>query len=440
MAGEIYFNNLTGRFDWGSIVDQIIRLKSIPIQRLSQEAQQLQARQSALQGLTDAVNNLSRLFENLEIEDLFKSKRANSSDTSVLTATATENTPNITLNLSVSRLAQKEVLVTSQGLSDANASIGWSAFQIAYNTGSSTLYFDVQAGSGKLSDLINAINSSAGEKIVASIFYDGNQYKLMLSEKDEASSSAETNAGNTVISFSVAPLINGNAWSLDTFNPLQTAQNAQISIGSNLLTSPSNRFENIVSGLSLEVKKQGDATVTVSDDYSPISRFLEDFVKSYNGVISQVNKLTGKDAIFQGDYSITGIKTELSRMLDNLFAYDLVNIKEDGTLEANGYAVSSLASSNPQRLKDILTELKNTVGGYALRTSTSLQTFSNDLQSRLDAINTRAQEMASQLSKEEERLRLEYAKVETFMNHAQEIMARMQTFIVSLSEMQGGKK
>ncbi|MFN3264931.1 MAG: hypothetical protein ACK42C_08550, partial [Aquificaceae bacterium] len=123
-----------------------------------------------------------------------------------------------------------------------------------------------------------------------------------------------------------------------------------------------------------------------------------------------------------------------------LFANDLINIKEDGTLEVNSSGVNSLASSDPQRLGEILTELKNTMGGYALRTSTTLQTFNNDLQSRLDAINTRAQELGQQLVREEERLRLEYAKVEAFMNRAQDIMARLQTFIVSLSEMQGGKR
>lgn len=440
MAGEIYFNNLTGRFDWGSIIDQIIRLKSIPIQRLSQEAQQVQAKQSALQGLTNAVGDLSKLFENLNVDDLFRSKKANSSDSSVLTATVTEDVPNITLNLSVSKLAQKEVLITNEGLSDINASINWNAFQITYNTGSSILYFNVQAGSGRLSDLVKAINNSAGDKIVASIFYDGSQYKLMLSERDESSSTAETNSVSTVISFSTAPVINGNVWSLDTTSPLQSAQNANISIGSTVITSPSNRFENIVNGLSVEVKNIGNAVITVSDDYSKVLDFLNNFVKNYNGVISQVNKLTDKDAIFQGDYSITGIKTELSRMLDNLFAYDLVNVKEDGTLELNSSAVNFLASSNPQKLRDILTELKNTVGDYALRTSTTLQSFGNDLQGRLDYINTRAQELAQQLAAEEERLKLEYAKVETFMNQAQDIMARMQAFIVSLSEMQGGKR
>jgi len=48
--------------------------------------------------------------------------------------------------------------------------------------------------------------------------------------------------------------------------------------------------------------------------------------------------------------------------------------------------------------------------------------------------------LGEQLAKEEQRLRIEYAKVEAFINRSQEIMARLQSFIVSLSEMQGGKQ
>ncbi len=440
MAGEIYFNNLTGKFDWGSVIDQIIKVKSLPLQRLSQEAQQIQARQSALQKLTEAVRGLSQSFESLNVDDLFKGKRAESSDSSVLTATATENTPNVTLNISVNQLAQKEVLITTQGISDINANISWDYFRIAYNTGPQYLRFEISSGSGKLSDLVNAINNVAGDKIVASIFYDGSQYKLMLSEKDEGASTAETGSGTTVISFEDFPYINGQLWDIDTSNPLQQARNAQISMGSTNITSPTNRFENIITGLNVEVKKTGNATINVRDDYSKVASFFNDFAKNYNAVISQVNKLTDKGAIFQGDYSMTGIKTELSRMLDELFANDFVNIKEDGTLEANTSAVNSLASANPQKMKDIISRLKDTIGAYALRTSTTLGSFTNDLQSRLDRIDSRARELGERLAKEEEKLRLEFAKVEVFMNKAQETMARIQAFMVSLSDMQGGKR
>jgi len=442
VAGEIYFNNLSGKFDWGSIIDQIIKIKSLPIQRLSKEAQQIQAKQSATQKLLDAVKGLSKVFENLTVDNLFKGKRAESSDSSVLTATASENTPNVALNVDVLKLAQKEALATTFGVNDINDTISWDSFTLGYNLGNYQYeYFTVDAGSGKLQDLVNAINEKAGSRIVASIFYDGTSYKLMLSEKDEKTSSFETTTdGSTVyttIFYATPFVINGQQAGAIV---LQNAQNAQIRIGNTTITSTSNTFENLITGLNVEVKKVGSATIRVSDDYSKVVDFFNNFVKNYNAVISQINQLTAKDAIFQGDYSIVGIKTELSRMLDDLFAYDLVSIKEDGTLEANTSNINSLASSNPKKLREIISRLKDTMGPYVLGTSIALQNFTNDYQSRLDQINTMAQKLGEQLVKEEQRLRQEYAKVEAFINRSQEIMARLQSFIVSLSEMQGGKK
>lgn len=442
MAGEIYFNNLSGKFDWGSIIDQIIKIKSLPIQRLSKEAQQIQAKQSATQKLLDAVKGLSKVFENLTVDNLFKGKRAESSDSSVLTATASENTPNVALNVDVLKLAQKEALATTFGVNDINDTISWDSFTLGYNLGNYQYeYFTVDAGSGKLQDLVNAINGKAGSRIVASIFYDGTSYKLMLSEKDEKTSSFETTTDGstayTTIFYATPFVINGQQAGAIV---LQNAQNAQIRIGNTTITSTSNTFENLITGLNVEVKKVGSATIRVSDDYSKVVDFFNNFVKNYNAVISQINQLTAKDAIFQGDYSIVGIKTELSRMLDDLFAYDLVSIKEDGTLEANTSNINSLASSNPQKLREIISRLKDTMGPYVLGTSIALQNFTNDYQSRLDQINTMAQKLGEQLVKEEQRLRQEYAKVEAFINRSQEIMARLQSFIVSLSEMQGGKK
>jgi flagellar hook-associated protein 2 len=45
-----------------------------------------------------------------------------------------------------------------------------------------------------------------------------------------------------------------------------------------------------------------------------------------------------------------------------------------------------------------------------------------------------------QLLKEEQKLKLEFSKVEMFMKQAQETIERIKSFIISLSEMQGGKR
>jgi len=45
-----------------------------------------------------------------------------------------------------------------------------------------------------------------------------------------------------------------------------------------------------------------------------------------------------------------------------------------------------------------------------------------------------------QLLQEEQKLKLEFSRVEVFMNQAQETMDRIKNFMISLSEMQGGKR
>jgi flagellar hook-associated protein 2 len=443
MAGEIYFSNFTGKLDWGSIVDQLLRLKSLPLERMANDANQLKAKQESLSKLANAIDAFNNLFSNLLVDDLFKSKSATSSNTNVLTATATAETPNVTLNLSVIQLSSKEVRLSKGGVSDLNSNISWSAFTITYKKGPNpedVETFNIEGGSGTLKDLVDKINKSAGSKITASVFYDGSQYKLMLSEKDEALSTVETdaNAGTYVISTS-GLVINGQ-YDLDN-TPLQQAKNAKVQIGTTVVQRPTNRIENLLPGLTLELKATGDATVFVEDDYSKVRNFFVDFVAKYNAVVKQVNEMTDKDkGLFQGDQIITGVKNSLADMLDPLFKYGIVSYNEDGTLTFNSSAVDELANKDPQELRRLVETVKTNYGSYLERAKIDFQSFIDDYQSRIDSLNQSMAKFQEQLLQEEQRLKLEFSKVEMFMNQAQETMDRIKNFIVSLSEMQGGKR
>jgi len=443
MAGEIYFSNLTGKLDWGSIVDQLLRLRSLPLERMAQEGNQLKAKQDSLSKLANSIDAFNNLFSNLSVDDLFKSKSATSSNTNVLTATATTEAPNVTLNLSVIQLSSKEVRLSKGGVSDLGSSISWSAFTITYKKGPNpedVETFTVEGGSGTLRDLVDRINQSAGSKVVASVFYDGSQYRLMLSEKDEALSTVETNAdvGTYVISTS-GLVINGQS-DLDN-TPLQQAKNAKVQIGTTTVQRPTNRIENLLPGLTLELKATGDATVSVGDDYSKVRNFFADFVAKYNAVIKQVNEMTDKDkGLFQGDQIITGVKNSLAGMLDPLFRYGIVSYNEDGTLTFNSSAVDELANKNPQELRRLVETVKTNYGSYLERSKIDFQSFINDYQSRIDSLNQNMAKFQEQLLQEEQRLKLEFSKVEVFMNQAQETMDRIKNFMISLSDMQGGKR
>lgn len=443
MAGEIYFSNLTGKLDWGSIVDQLLRLKSLPLERMAREGNQLKAKQESLSKLANSIDAFNNLFSNLSVDDLFKSKSATSSNTNVLTATANAETPNVTLNLSVIQLSSKEVRLSKGGVSDLSSNISWSTFTINYKKGPNpedVETFTIEGGSGTLKDLVDKINQSAGSKVIASVFYDGNQYKLMLSEKDEALSTVETdaNAGTYVISTS-GLVINGQ-YDLDD-TPLQQAKNAKVQIGTTIVQRPTNRIENLLPGLTLELKATGEATVSIGDDYSKVRSFFTDFVAKYNAVVKQVNEMTDKDkGLFQGDQIVIGVKNSLAGMLDPLFRYGVVSYNEDGTLTFNSSAVDVPANKDPQELRRLIETVKTNYGSYLERAKIDFQSFINDYQSRIDRLSQSIAKFQEQLLQEEQRLKLEFSKVELFTNQAQETIDRIKNFIVSLSEMQGGKR
>jgi flagellar hook-associated protein 2 len=443
MAGEIYFSNLTGKLDWGPIVDQLLRLRSLPLERMAQEGNQLKAKQESLSKLANSIDAFNNIFSNLSVDDLFRSKSANSSNTNVLTATATTETPNVTLNLSVTQLSSKEVRLSKGGVSNLGSSITWSDFTITYKRGPNpedVETFTVGGGSGTLRDLADRINQSAGSKVVASVFYDGSQYRLMLSEKDEALSTVETDAdaGTYVISTS-GLVINGQS-DLDN-TPLQQAKNAKVQIGTTTVQRPTNRIENILPGLTLELKATGDATVSIRDDYSKVKNFFADFVAKYNAVVKQVNEMTDKDkGLFQGDQVITGVKNSLAGMLDPLFRYGVVSYNEDGTITFNSSAVDELANRDPQELRRLVETVKTNYGSYLERSRIDFQSFINDYQSRIDRLTRDMAKFQEQLLQEEQKLKLEFSRVEVFMNQAQETIDRIKSFIISLSEMQGGKR
>jgi flagellar hook-associated protein 2 len=443
MAGEIYFSNLTGKLDWGPIVDQLLRLKSLPLERMANEANQLRIKQESLSKLANAIDAFNNLFLNLSVDDLFKSKSANSSNTNVLTATATAETPNVTLDIRVIQLSSKEVRLSKGGVSNLSSSITWSTFTITYKKGPNpedVETFTVEGGSGTLKDLADKINQSAGSKVVAGVFYDGSQYRLMLSEKDEALSTVETNVDAGTYVISTSGLVIGGQSDLDD-TPLQQAKNAKVQIGTTIVQRPTNKIENVLPGLTLELKATGDATVSIRDDYSKVKNFFADFVAKYNAVVKQVNEMTDKDkGLFQGDQVITGVKNSLADMLDPLFKYGIVSYNEDGTLTFNSSAVDELANKDPQELRRLVETVKTNYGSYLERSRVDFQSFINDYQSRIDRLTQDMAKFQEQLLQEEQKLKLEFSKVEAFMNQAQETIDRIKTFMISLSEMQGGRR
>ncbi len=443
MAGEFYVSGLTGTgFDAGAMVEQIMQLRTIPLQRLQQEKAILQLKADAMGNIAQAISDFNSLFENLNLDDLFKGKKASVSDSSVISVSVTEDAPNIEFTVNVNKLAQAEIRVSNGGLANQDDLLTSSGtLTITYNTGSTTETFNIDYTAGQtLEDLVNAINS-AQNRVRASIYYDGTSYRLMLSENDVGASTVETDTAGGIYAIEVTGLPSDLGTGLDT---LQNAQNAELTLGSGSpVTSPSNTFENVISGVTIEAKDVGSSSVSITESYSKVEKFLEDFVKKYNALAETIDRFTfGEEAPFRGDYTIGSVKTGIAQRLDPLIELGLIDYDGDtGTISLNSGKLQEILQNDPQKLKETLSQIRDSYGTFLEAQKDLFEGFQRDYEDRMEIIDSRAESLAQRLAQEELILRREFARLEAFIAQAEEIRQRLKSFIVSLSEMtKGGNK
>ncbi len=443
MAGELYISGLTNTgFDGGAIVDQILQLKSIPIQRLQQEKALVQAKLSTVGNLSEGIGDFLSIFENLNVDELFRKKKVEVSNRDILSATAGENAPEISFSVTVNRLAQGEIRVSNGGVSDlTNTFASSGTFTLTYDTGSGTETYSIDYSAGDtLEDLVDAINSSQS-RVRASVYYDGTSYRLMLSESDVGASTVETDTTANVYAISVSGLPSELGTDLDT---LQKAQNAEIVIGSGSpITSPSNTFENVISDVTLTAESTGSTNVSVTESYAEVSSFLGSFAEKFNALVELVDAATrGEDALFRGDYTIGNLRTGIAERLDPLIDLGVIDYDGDtGKISIRTDRLNELLDTDPQKVKEALNSLKDSYKTYLSSQKDLFGGFEDSYSDRIEDIDERMEELARRLAQEEQILRREYARLEAFIAQANEIRERLKQFIVTLSEMtRGGDK
>ena len=443
MAGELYISGLTNTgFDGGAIVDQILQLKSIPIQKLQQEKALVQAKLSTVGNLSEGIGDFLAIFEDLNVDELFRKKKVEVSNGDILSATAGENAPEISFSVTVNRLAQGEIRVSNGGVSDlTNTFASSGTLTLTYDTGSGTETYSIDYNAGDtLEDLVDAINSSQS-RVRASVYYDGTSYRLMLSESDVGASTVETDTTANVYAISVSGLPSELGTDLDT---LQKAQNAEIVIGSGSpITSPSNTFENVISDVTLTAESTGSTNVSVTESYAEVSSFLGSFVEKFNALVELVDTATrGEDALFRGDYTIGSLRTGVVDRLDPLIDLGVIDYDGDtGKISIRTDRLNELLDTDPQRVKEALNSLKDSYKTYLSSQKDLFGGFEDSYSDRIEDIDERIGELARRLAQEEQILRREYARLEAFIAQANEIRERLKQFIVTLSEMtRGGDK
>ncbi|MGH8380243.1 flagellar filament capping protein FliD [Pseudomonas sp.] len=412
MASPITASIGTGSgMDIGAVVKVLVESDtSAKASQIKRQTANNTAMISGVASLKGALANYQSALKKLNDKDApsFLAFAATSGNEKVVTATANNSAVAGTYQVEVLKLATSS-RVGSQVFTGADAPI--SAGTLAITQGGKTYNVEVGANA-TLQSVRDSINSSLSKDgITANIVNDGSGSRLVFGSTTTGAGSDISVGGIPELTISSGVAMAGNA----AGRIGELAIDAQVKIDGMTVTSKSNKLDKTISGLTLELKGEGDkSTVTVGLNSDGLKKDVQSFVDAYNTLVKTVANLTStsKDADgntvlgpLTGDPTtrslLASLRSELAVAQSGGGLTSLsqlgINTAKDGTLEFNDTKFK--AALNDKKLGSEVQKLFTSEEGVIARMNKATEPFlqiGGALDKRNDALNRSQRQLASQ--------------------------------------------
>jgi len=435
--------------DLNSLVDRLLAAEREPReQRLDRREVNLQAQISAFGTLRGGLSQVEAALGRLaRIED---GRTATSSNSSSVRVTATPQADPGRYTVQVEQLATAESRATDP-FADPDAALGAGTLSLRVGAGDA-VQIAIVSGSDSLRGVRDAINA-AKAGVQASIVNDGSGARLVLTAN-------KTGAENT-ITLTVNPDDGGPGTlaQLDSLNSNEAATGARdavLTINGLPITSASNELENVIDGLTLDLRATTEAgspvTVNVTEDRGAVREAVKAFVEAYNAVVDQTNQLTRfnpetrEAALLVGDGTVRSIRSRLSAGLNqpggpagaafnNLVSLG-VRTGENGKLSLDEGALNRAMDrdlgSTVGVLNDVGAGMRDTVQAFT-DTGGLLEIRSEGLRTRVRDINTQRERLEDRMVQMEARLVRQFGNLDALVGQLQNTSAFLDQQLGSLT-------
>ena len=275
-----------------------------------------------------------------------------------------------------------------------------------------------------LTSLTAKINALGGG-LSASVVNDGsaNPYRLSLT------STKSGRAGNTVVDASYTTLsLQQTVEGQDALLALGDAANSTSNV---LVSSSTNKFQNVLSGATLEIKNATGEPVTVNvslsntDIVANVKTFVDDYNKYRDELTTDTayDSTTDTSATLTGDWTALQLDVQLSSLLSGSFTNsgtikslaDIgITFEDDGTMTFDQATLESVYEADPDAVKQFFTTEET---GVSARLDTLLEQLGGAsdslMSSRLDAIEELILNNETQIDRMSDRLTVEETRLYT---------------------------
>jgi flagellar hook-associated protein 2 len=446
MAGEIYYPNITGAFDWDTLLQYILQPDNQRIADLQRKVQNIDKQIQYFRQVQAKLNDLYSYTSGITKDSWFNKKAVNNTNPDVADVSIIDNTiPDYTATATVNKVAQIEIDYFTKTFDSMDDEVGEDvSLTFKYKTASGDTIektIDISADD-TLQDIIDKINndSDLSPYIHAYAIYTGDGYQLALMETSVENSTVETDSDTRAID------VSASNDALGDYKNLQEAKNSELQIGDNTYTSAGYTFKNVLPGLEVKVKDTGTFSVNITTDYNAIAQTFTDMVDKVNQIIETINDLTKITKLTDTDVEPAKVQDslvlkELKIRFQNIFMdlldktkdYNIIDFNTDGTISVDTDNLIKFLKNTDKSDWDVLYQTMEKVrdlANYAANDGyVGLEIQS--LQNREERLNDRISDLQQQLYEKQLYYRKYFAHVETYLAQIKDVQNTVNSILIA---------
>lgn len=423
-----------------SIVSGLMSVERQPLTKLQTQASKYNTQVSDIGKLTSALSSLKTAAQKLSSYDFLDANTATSSDLTAITVKADGTASNGTYAIQTTQMASAQADVYDLGgMTDGKLTFGTAGTNPATITVNGKT---VNLGTGEVkltpAELAAKINGAGVGATAMPITDKTGQQRLVISGQ-------KTGAIDGVIGTTSFASLTGGSAALNATDS-KAPKNAEFTINGISAVSQSNSVSGVIGGLTFTLQKEGIGSVTVGRDDDAIAKKVDDFVTSYNAVVSQLTSM--KSGSFGNDSLLRSVKDQLyaavSAPTDKTNAApgpadysplaslgiklgvggSLVFNKTDFTkaLAKDADGVKAAFASNAEGVTGTVNTLTDPDKGLVTNRKSTLD-------ANVKANSSKQELMSAQLVKTEARLRAQYGALDASLTKMQSSLANMKSML-----------
>ncbi|MDQ3817575.1 MAG: flagellar filament capping protein FliD [Acidobacteriota bacterium] len=444
MLSGINFSGVGSGIDFNQITDSIIAERTVPVTQLQKKGATYSNRMSALKQLNALLITLKKAASDLTDRALGTGHSAVSNDYTIADASASPAATNGTINLQITHLATNLVEASHSFTSEIDAvlpgGVSQATFELRKGGATSGKPVTINSDNNSLKGLRDAINAADAGVSASIVDISGKgDYQLVLTSKDTGAAGrvelVETSSTGTLTALSLRRL-DAPSDPLDFSN-----LDADFSLNGLTLARSTNSIDDAVTGVTLNLKHAGSASVTVTTS-SDIAGKLQAFVGAYNAVqdfmLTQYKTdSTGRPTgILAGDPTLRNVQEQLRQAVAGASATNggaLQSLSEIGlgrdddgklTLDQTTLAdkltaslddVRALLFGKAENQSGIANSLDTLLGGMTDNISGTVQTAISGYQSTIDRISKSVSDQQARISSLRQSLTRQFAAMDSAM-------------------------